>query len=189
MALTSEFISAVRDRNLLRIRIMLKDSLLVDKQFNQFTEMRRYAEENGADFWMKKTEEFEKLPKESWNIDVMNLELTRLVNDFTKERLKYCQEIVKTIYSVSSAPTQFNSMQQRTPVTNSRQSLQSKSSRGSANNNDYDLIRKSVLKMNKILSHSKTTDGRIWLNEDIDTLLSLARQIEKACENVKGRRK
>ncbi len=52
MALTPEFMTAVRNNNLLRVRIMLKDSLLVDKRFVQFTEMRQYAERMGVNFWM-----------------------------------------------------------------------------------------------------------------------------------------
>ena len=84
MALTPEFMTAVRNNNLLRVRIMLKDSLLVDKRFVQFTEMRQYAERMGVNFWMEKTEELEMKPQESWNADLMNLELTKLVNDFTK---------------------------------------------------------------------------------------------------------
>ena len=83
MALTPEFMTAVRKNNLMRVRIMLKDSLLVDKRFVQFTEMRQYAERMGVNFWMEKTEELEMKPQESWNADLMNLELTKLVNDFT----------------------------------------------------------------------------------------------------------
>ena len=44
MALTREFVEAVSQRNMLRVKIMLKDSLLVDTTFNQFNEMVRYAE-------------------------------------------------------------------------------------------------------------------------------------------------
>ena len=39
MALTREFVEAVSQGNLLRVKIMLKDSLLVDTSFEQFNEM------------------------------------------------------------------------------------------------------------------------------------------------------
>jgi len=38
-----EFNSAVKTGNLLRVRIMLKDSLIVDPTFAQFNEMLAYA--------------------------------------------------------------------------------------------------------------------------------------------------
>lgn len=106
MAVTPEFKSAVSEKNLLRVRIMLKDSLLVDKTFCQFEEMRTYAENQGVNFWMAKTEELEKAPNAEWNLDLMNLELAILVNDFTKERLVYCKSIIEKVYGSTPHITQ-----------------------------------------------------------------------------------
>ena len=43
MALTNEFIEAVDNRKLIRVRIMLKDSMLVDPSLNDYNEMLAYA--------------------------------------------------------------------------------------------------------------------------------------------------
>lgn len=45
MAITNEFTEAVQSGKMMRVRIMLKDSLLVDPTAAQFDEMERYATE------------------------------------------------------------------------------------------------------------------------------------------------
>lgn len=197
MALTPEFISAVSAENLLRVRIMLKDSLLVDKSFFQFKEMRTYAEERGVDFWMGKKEELEIAPKTDWNRELMNLELTRLVNDFTKERLVYCQRIIEKVYGISSYSTQSHIQQSASPsarpvqqTSGTQQCTQSSNlRRTSINNNDYYNILGGASDINRILSSNKSPSGdRTWKYKDIDAILVAAKKISVACENIKSRR-
>ena len=190
MALTPEFITAVRNNNLLRVRIMLKDSLLVDKRFVQFTEMRQYAERLGVNFWMEKTEELEMKPKESWNVDLMNLELTKLVNDFTKEHLVYCQAIIEKVYGSDSPANQAHSEVRATSI----KAGSNDANRGgipesrSSNDKNYKAILNGVARMNRILKENKTDDGRIWTFDDIEALQVAAKRVSRACENIKSRR-
>lgn len=197
MALTPEFISAVSAGNLLRVRIMLKDSLLVDKRFNQFREMRTYAEGRGVNFWMKKPQELEIAPEAEWNLDLMNLELTRLVNDFTKERLAYCQSIIEKVYGITSYPSQSYAQQPTsTPAGNvqqtytSRQYSQPQPSRPvSSNNNDYNSILGGARDINRILRKNKSPKGdRTWTYKDIEMIQAAAKKISEACEHIKSRR-
>ncbi len=197
MALTPEFISAVSDRNLLRVRVMLKDSLLVDKRFCQFKEMSTYTERCGVDFWMDKTEELEIAPQTEWNTELMNLELTRLVNDFTKERLVYCQSIIEKVYGITPYPTQAYQQQtapvQTRPVqqtTVNRQTSQIPPARpASSNGNDYNSILKGASEITRILRENKSETGdRTWPYEDIDAILAAAKKISAACKNIKSRR-
>lgn len=51
--ITQDYISAVNGMNYLRVRIMLKDSLLVDPTFLQFDEMVKYADRVMPDLWME----------------------------------------------------------------------------------------------------------------------------------------
>lgn len=194
MALTPEFISAVSAGNLLRVRIMLKDSLLVDKRFIQFTEMRRYAEGRGINFWTEKTEELEIAPKAEWNVDLMNLELTRLVNDFSKERLVYCQSLIEKVYGLTpytpprpAVQPQVNSTPKPSGYQQYSQTPVSKSING--NNNDYSSILKGASDINRILRDNKSPEGnRTWTYSDIDAILAAAKKISVACENIKSRR-
>lgn len=197
MALTSEFKNAVNSKKLLRVRIMLKDSLLVDKRFNLFEEMRTYAESRGLHIWMEKTEDIEVVSKAEWNRDLMNLELTRLVNDFTKERVAYCQRIIEKVYGIPPHPVQKFSSQpsgqvsrtvQRTRVTNQPHTpnLQRQISENSA---DYNIILRSIFDIKKILRDNKTEQGdRIWTYANIESIQVAAKRITAACENIKSRR-
>ena len=45
MMLTNEFMEAVNSNRIMRVRIMLKDSLLIDPTGAQFDEMEHYATE------------------------------------------------------------------------------------------------------------------------------------------------
>lgn len=196
MALTPEFISAVSARNLLRVRVMLKDSLLVDKRFCQFKEMSTYAERCGVDFWMDKTEELEMPSKTEWNMELMNLELTRLVNDFTKERLVYCQSIIDKVYDLTNYSSQTNTQQSTVSCPTTQQVLVKKQPNQtivkkpvSSNRNDYNSILRGTSNINRILKGNKSPTGdRTWTNRDINTILDAAKKISVACENIKSRR-
>lgn len=184
MALTSEFLIAVKNNNLLKVRIMLKDSLLVDKSFVQFKEMRMYLEQKGVNFWTEEKEELEIQPKEAWNLELMNLELTKLVNDFTEKHLEYCQNIIRKVYGITSNVKQTYPMQERmlhSPSVTYTQKVQT-------SHEEYRIILDSVIGMNRILKKNKTENGRIWRYDDIKKLQAEAKRLIKACEKIELRR-
>lgn len=186
MALTPEFRTAVRNNNLLRVRIMLKDSLLVDRSFAQFKEMRQYAEHSGVNFWMEKTEELEMKPEELWNITLMNLELTKLVNDFTKEHLDYCRKIIKKVYGSDSPANQAHSEVRATSIKAGSNDANRGGISESRSSNDkyYKAILNGVVNMNRILNKNKTGGGRKWPFDDIEKLQAKAEQVSRACERI-----
>ena len=95
MALTREFVEAVSQRNMLRVKIMLKDSLLVDTTFNQFNEMVRYAESKLPNLWVsddEDDEDFSQSPEELNNI------LVGLINNFSRKRIKYLKSLISKMY-------------------------------------------------------------------------------------------
>lgn len=179
MALTPEFMSAISERNILRIRIILKDSLLVDKTFKQFEEMRNYAERSGINVWMNETEKEEIPPKETWNMDLMNLELTRLVNEFTVARVNFCMHLIRTLYVSQN--------QYITPVVSTVTTVNTQKNSG-VNRADYHSILNAASIINNILKENKTENGRIWTYKDIETIRSEANKISQACDNVMARR-
>lgn len=93
MALTKAFYEAVNSNNLRRVRIMMKDSLLVDPEFNLFKEMDRasskmeglYAEHDGRDF---------NLDKSTWNKEYMNKLMVQVVSNFSHERVNHLKDVV-----------------------------------------------------------------------------------------------
>ena len=94
--LTSEFRNAVRENDVLMVRIMLKDSLLVDPSFNQFNYMVDYAQDNGLKIWMSDEED------DSFEMDKnedLNVLLVQLVNCFSIKRVNYIKGLILQKFS------------------------------------------------------------------------------------------
>jgi hypothetical protein len=95
MAFTREFVEAVTQGNLLRVRIMLKDSLLVDTSFNQFNEMIKYAGPKLSELWICDEEDDEVF---SQSTDDLNYILVGLVNSFSKRRVNHLMGLINKKY-------------------------------------------------------------------------------------------
>lgn len=183
MAVSREYAQAVRDNNTLRVRIMLKDSLLVDKTFSLFNELVKYAEMNGVSVWQAQEEPLEE-EKKPWTIDIMNYELTALVNNFTKEHVDYVKQIIKEIYKYELHQDTSHSQKSINPH------LPKPSLTRTECDNDkyYQSILKNTTQNIRILRDNKKENGdRRWLREDIDKISHYAKLIEDACERIKWR--
>ncbi|HAT4307397.1 TPA: hypothetical protein I9080_001180 [Clostridium perfringens] len=94
MALTNAFNEAVNSNNVRRVRIMMKDSLLIDLKFNLFKEMDSvaskmrglYQEHDGRAF---------NLDKSTWNKDYMNKLMVQVVSNFSHERVNHLKDVVR----------------------------------------------------------------------------------------------
>lgn len=96
MAVSNEFIQAVSKQDVLEIRLILKNSLLLDTSFRKYKEMLAYVERSGINIWMEsKPIERKERP---WSMDLMNYELTAIINDFSKDHMQYLQDIISYIY-------------------------------------------------------------------------------------------
>lgn len=95
---SNEFKNAVSDKKVLRIRIMIKDSLLVDRSFKQADAMIRYAKNISGLFDAQDDDELI-MDKSKWNEDYMNREMVRIVNNFSHERLNHLKKVVSHIYN------------------------------------------------------------------------------------------
>lgn len=95
MALTREFAEAVSQGNLLRVKIMLKDSLLVDTSFEQFNEMLNYAEPRLSSIWISDDEDDEIFSQSS---EELNTVLAGLVNHFSRRRVTYLMGMINKLY-------------------------------------------------------------------------------------------
>ena len=97
MAISREFQNAVKEKNILRIRIMLKDSLFIDRSFSMFKKLLEHTEERGVKVLMEAEDSLERADK-PWTVELMNSELTSLVGDFTEEHIQYVKDIIINIY-------------------------------------------------------------------------------------------
>ena len=97
MAVTEMFRTAARERNLKRLRFMMKDSLFVDPSFHEFAEMERAAEaveglyvpHDGATF---------RTDRATWDEDYMNGLLVDMIDNFSKVKA-----VVRALHPASEA--------------------------------------------------------------------------------------
>ena len=94
---SQEFRSAVEERNLLRTRIMLKDSLVIDPSFNQFNELLAYARMRLPDIVEPFDGELLENNSSMWNSAEMDRQLVKLVNNFSEKRIQYVKAIVSKV--------------------------------------------------------------------------------------------
>ena len=99
--LTNAFFKAVDEKNIGRLRILMKDSLLVDLSFKQFNEMSKYVKdiEGMYDEHEPKTCPFEE-DKSKWDKNYMDKQMTQLfVGNFSKKRIEHIKKVITYIYS------------------------------------------------------------------------------------------
>ena len=104
MAITEAFKRAVTDGDILGLRIMMKDSLLVDPTFRKFDDMSQltanvnglYDAHDGGEFIMDKA---------AWNDDYMNKLMVEVVGNFSHERLNHLKTVVQRLRPVPQAET------------------------------------------------------------------------------------
>lgn len=183
MAISSEFAKTVQEKNVLRTRIMLKDSLLVDKSFSKYKELLTYAEAQGVEVWMTQEDPIEPA-KKPWTLDLMNYELTALVNDFTEAHVQYVQKIITEVYKGEASVSAPVSSNQDTPLAEDK-----KLRANNTNNDDYNSIIYHVNEMIRILKNNKDSKGnRCWFLEDIKKIRKSSGSITIACENILRRK-
>lgn len=98
MAITNEFMEAAQKGKMIRVRIMLKDSLLVDPTATQFDEMERYATEKMGNIYTEHDGEVLNFDVSSWNEDYLNQQMVTVVNCFSKERIDLLKGMVRFLY-------------------------------------------------------------------------------------------
>lgn len=99
MAITRAFTDAVAKGDVISIRIMMKDSLLVDPTFRDYHEMARLSENVPGLYDVHDGRKFI-LDTSAWNDDYMNRLMVQVVGNFSHERLEHLKEVVRYLYPV-----------------------------------------------------------------------------------------
>lgn len=96
----SEFKNAVDSNNIGLVRIMLKDSLMIDPTGKFFDELFNYAQDRlGNELLEKYDGENLIYDKNLWNKKFFNQEMIKLIDNFSIERINFLKEICKFIYA------------------------------------------------------------------------------------------
>lgn len=98
MAITNEFREAVGAGKKIRVRIMLKDIMLVDPTMRQFDEMLDFAKAKMPDLFDEHDDEVLKYDRSNWNEKYLNSQMVTVVNNFSKERIDLLRNMVQYIY-------------------------------------------------------------------------------------------
>lgn len=95
--MTTEFKNSVESGNLLRTRIMLKDSFVTDPTCVQLNALLSYAKEKLPGIIVPYDGGALEKDSSKWDMAVMNLELVQLVNNFSQERIDHLKKVVGTV--------------------------------------------------------------------------------------------
>lgn len=104
MAVTNAFREAVSSGNTMGVRIMMKDSLLVDLTFSEFEEMSRIAQSMSGLYDSHDGRGFE-TDKANWNDAYMDKLMVQVVGNFSHERLEHLKEVVRYLHPAPAKPT------------------------------------------------------------------------------------
>lgn len=98
MNLSKEFLEAVEAGKVTRVRIMIKNSMLVDKTGKSCEEMLAYAADRMADLYDEYDNESFKRNCGEWDEDYMNDQLVKVVDNFSRERIAHIKEVILYLY-------------------------------------------------------------------------------------------
>ena len=100
MPLTDTFYNCVSSGDVLSVRIMMEDSLLVDKTFEEFADMEKAAE-NMTGLYDKHDGAVFNTDRTSWNDDYISEIRVDAIHNFSHERIAHLKEVVRYLYPVS----------------------------------------------------------------------------------------
>lgn len=180
MEISNKFKDAVREKDIVKIRVMLKNGLLIDTTFRVFESMKLYAESQNVNFWAVPQQPVNKKIESSWSKSLLDEELAILIRDFTEERLEYVKLLIRYLYAaeqiaetknISNSP--YRSINQKyAPV-----------KRGKKDNRPYyNVLERKAKFIQRIINES--TRVKAWKKEDIRNILKYANEIEAACVEI-----
>lgn len=104
MALTKAFYTAVKEGKVRLVRIMMKDSLLLDPTFHLYKEMEKAAASMAGLYDAHDGREFIEDSAE-WSTEYMNRLLAQVVDNFSHERLDHLLKVVRHLNPVDTKTT------------------------------------------------------------------------------------
>lgn len=116
MTVTKAFNDAVNSGNVLRVRIMMKDSFLVDPSFTEFKEMETVAARMKGLYECYDGIAFEE-NKDKWDESYMDKQMVKLISNFSHERISHVKNVVRYLRPIKVTAPQRT--ERRTSSTNS----------------------------------------------------------------------
>lgn len=112
MAVSQEFQAALDNIEIRLVRIMLKNSLMADPTFTEFSEMLKLAEESLNSLYDEHDGEVLINDNSQWNKDYMDTQMVNVIRNFSRERIELLKNICAHLYGTEpKARPMVNSMQ------------------------------------------------------------------------------
>ena len=99
MSINNDFKEAVANKDEVLVRIMLKDSMILDPTFTTFDELSVYASERMESLYVAFDGDTLNSNESDWDKDFMNLEMVKLMDNFSKERVAFLRKVCKVVYA------------------------------------------------------------------------------------------
>lgn len=192
--LSQEFKATVSDKNLLRTRIMLKDSFVVDPTFVQLDEMLSHARVYLPGLFVPFDGECLENDEAKWNDNVMNEELVQLVTNFSETRINHLKKVVSKVLKPEiekirrkrieqSARPPISSQFTPPPVRRESSPLTKKANRLKA----LGVLQNEGGKIQNIMTEV-TSRHNTWKPTNVDDMERAAREILRAAKDYKNNR-
>ena len=194
-----EFKAAVADKNLLRTRIMLKDSFVLDPTFVQLSEMLSYARANLPDLMVTYDGDYLEEESSKWTAETMNEELVQLVTNFSDIRIIHLKKVVSKVLSQEAEAIKRTRLVQNAQNNRVAQSPPNSPARPTFNgvigtSDPKEVKRKEALrkmgaearKVNKIIY--EVDKNNRWKLKNIDDLEQAAEEILRAVREYRANR-
>ena len=178
MPLGNAFHQAVESNNIRRIRIMMKNSLLVDPSFKEFHEMEK-ATRGVKGLWDEHDGGKEFITdKSKWNNDYMAKLMTKVVPNFSHERINHLKEVVRYLIPTDKNGKSWDddSRNKKEPERDVRENVPSKyyKSGESVNTNRLQSV---INTCNKMMNIIESKLGKSDDDRDISSKLSTIKDI------------
>lgn len=98
MSVSIDFKNAVSEGKTRLVRIMLKDSLIIDPTFVKFNEMYNFAKDNMEDLLEDFDDDELDYDKSHWSEDYMNELKVELMGNFSKKRIDHLKQICSYLF-------------------------------------------------------------------------------------------
>lgn len=112
MNISQEFKDAVEEKDIMMVRIMLKDSLIVDPTFEEFNAMISYSEKFLDELYDEHDGEIFSRNPSDWTKDYMDEEMVRVISNFSKERISLLKSICQHLYSNRAKKIEYERVQE-----------------------------------------------------------------------------
>lgn len=194
-----EFKSVVAEGNLLRTRIILKDSFLVDPTFVQLNAMLNYAKMSLPDLIVPYDGEYLENDQSKWTTELMNEELVLLVTNFSEARIEHLKLLVSQVLEEKAKIIRQKRLEKNRENDFNTKTFTNSYARADINSNSTCLNNKEVKRkraMKKFSNEARKISeilqevekNRAWKMSNIDELERTAEEIVKAVREYRTNR-